>query len=88
MNLAQYLARPGALTVPQLAAAIGVRHDAQVRQWQHGYARRVPSPENCVAIERATDAAVTRRDLRPDDWWLIWPELVTDEHPVPAKEAA
>lgn len=44
--------------------------------------------ERCPAIERATSGAVTRRDLRPDDWHLIWPELVTHEHPAPASEAA
>lgn len=27
-------------------------------------------------IERATNGVVTRRELRPDDWQLIWPELV------------
>jgi DNA-binding transcriptional regulator YdaS (Cro superfamily) len=35
----------------------------------------VPSPENCVVIERATGGLVTRKDLRPDDWERIWPEL-------------
>ncbi len=48
--------------------------------------------ERCPAIEKATDGQVSRRDLRPDDWWLIWPELVTDEFPAPersqSKEAA
>jgi DNA-binding transcriptional regulator YdaS (Cro superfamily) len=39
--------------------------------------RPIP-PEKCVAIERATGGAVTRRDLRPDDWQDIWPELVCD----------
>lgn len=29
----------------------------------------------CVAIERATGGAVTRKDLRPNDWQDIWPEL-------------
>jgi DNA-binding transcriptional regulator YdaS (Cro superfamily) len=29
-----------------------------------------------VAIEQVTNGAVTRKDLRPDDWHLIWPELV------------
>lgn len=33
----------------------------------------------CVAIERATNGQVTRKDLRPDDWRLIWPELVDQE---------
>ena len=31
--------------------------------------------EQCVPIERATLGAVTRKDLRPDDWADIWPEL-------------
>jgi DNA-binding transcriptional regulator YdaS (Cro superfamily) len=33
--------------------------------------------ERCYAIERATNGAVTRKDLRPDDWQEIWPELAT-----------
>lgn len=33
------------------------------------------SPARCVAIEQATEGAVTRQELRPDDWHLIWPEL-------------
>lgn len=36
---------------------------------------RVVTPERAAAIERATEGRVTRRDLRPDDWHLIWPEL-------------
>lgn len=29
----------------------------------------------CATIEIATEGAVTRKDLRPDDWGRIWPEL-------------
>ena len=29
-----------------------------------------------VDIEAATDGAVRRQDLRPDDWHRIWPELI------------
>ncbi|WKU18757.1 transcriptional regulator [Advenella alkanexedens] len=29
----------------------------------------------CVQIEEVTAGMVTRKQLRPDDWWLIWPEL-------------
>jgi DNA-binding transcriptional regulator YdaS (Cro superfamily) len=36
--------------------------------------------EICVAIEKATDGKISRRDLRPLDWQLIWPELSTSEH--------
>lgn len=55
-----------------LAAVVGVTK-AAVWQWK-GKGRTVPVG-HCVAIERATSGAVTRRDLRPDDWHLIWPEL-------------
>lgn len=75
MKLNEYLSRPGSLTVAQLAERIGAKSDAQVRQWQHGYAERQPSPANCLAIERATGGAVSRQDLRPYDYWLIWPDL-------------
>lgn len=42
------------------------------------------SPARCVAIENATEGAVSRKDLRPD-WREIWPELV---HPYCCKKAA
>lgn len=48
-----------------------------VQQW-FNESRPVP-PNRCVAIERVTNGVVTRRDLRPDDWHLIWPELQTSE---------
>lgn len=75
MRLDQYLKSGDGLTVAKLRQAIGVKSDAQIRQWQHGYADRLPSPQYCVAIEQATAGVVSRRDLRPDDWHLIWPEL-------------
>jgi len=82
MNLHDYFNSPGSLTVSQLAALIGVKNPAQIRQWQHGYADRLPSPENCVSIEQATNGAVKRWDLRPKDWHRIWPEIIgTDGAP-------
>lgn len=36
-------------------------------------------PELVPAIEQATEGAVRRWDLRPDDWHLIWPELIGAE---------
>lgn len=41
---------------------------------------RRPGPAYCVAIESVTQGAVTRRDLRPDDWRAIWPELEAKSH--------
>jgi DNA-binding transcriptional regulator YdaS (Cro superfamily) len=31
--------------------------------------------EYCALIEKATNGIVTRRELRPNDWQKIWPEL-------------
>lgn len=56
-----------------LAVAIGVKAPT-VYQWLKGH-RPIPV-ERAVAIERATQQVVRRWDLRPSDWYLIWPELV------------
>lgn len=57
----------------------------EVWNWLNG--RPVPV-RRCAAIEAATGGAVTRRDLRPDDWHLIWPELADDStQPTPAPAA-
>lgn len=34
------------------------------------------SPARAVEFERVLGGAVTRQDIYPDDWHLIWPELV------------
>lgn len=47
----------------------------------------VPVP-HCAAVEAATGGRVTRRQLQPDVWHRIWPELVTDEFPAPSEQAA
>ena len=70
MNLHDYLSSPGALSVAKLRERIGAASDAQIRQWQHKYVGRRPSFENCVAIERATDGAVTVEELRPVGFWM------------------
>lgn len=45
-----------------------------------------------VALDLATDGQVRRWDTRPDDWHLIWPELIgTEGAPdvlAPAPQAA
>jgi DNA-binding transcriptional regulator YdaS (Cro superfamily) len=55
-----------------LANLLGVSSPT-VSQWRSGL-RPIPA-ERCVSIEKATLGAVTRKDLRPDDWMNIWPEL-------------
>lgn len=87
MNLADYLSAERGRQAA-LCKQIGA-HAPDLSRWAQGV-RPVPL-EHCVAIEKATDCAVTRRDLRPDDWHRIWPELVTAEHPAPepvAQQAA
>lgn len=41
-----------------------------------GYGLRECSPELAAALERESGGKVKRQDLRPQDWKLIWPELV------------
>lgn len=56
----------------ELANVLGV---AEQYLYQVFTGRRSASPELSVSIEQATKGAVTRKELRPDDWHLIWPEL-------------
>lgn len=60
----------------ELAREIGA-HMPDVSDWKLGN-RKVPL-EYCYPIERATNGAVTRKDLRPNDWHEIWPELAEKE---------
>lgn len=71
-----------------LAAAVGISGPSpRATVWAWVDRGRVP-PEHCAAIELAAGGAVTRRDLRPDDWYRIWPELVTADHPAPVSAQA
>lgn len=82
MKLSDYLTSQGHGAVHAMATAIGA-HAPDVSDWRNS--RRSVPIERCVQIEQFTDGAVSRRDLRPGDWWHIWPELVDDEHPVPPR---
>ena len=62
----------GGMSGSELARSIGVSAPT-VAEWCSG--RRPVPIARCFAIERATGGVVTRRDLRPDDWQDIWPEL-------------
>lgn len=65
-----------------LATQIGVVQSAVANWLKRG--STVPS-EYCLQIERATKGAVTRQELRPDDFWRIWPDLA---HLTPAAKLA
>ena len=55
---------------PELARRLKVT-PAAVGNWK---TREVPI-QHCPAIERMTEGRVSRQQLRPDDWQVIWPEL-------------
>lgn len=77
MNLSQYVEH-GRGRQTELARLIGAQPQL-VWQWSRGV-RPVPIAR-CAAIERATGGLVTRRELRPDDWHIHWPELVGTDGP-------
>ena len=60
----------------KLAGLVGVKPPT-VSQWKNGK-RPVPT-ERASDIEQVTNGAVTRKDLRPDDWHRQWPELAEQE---------
>jgi DNA-binding transcriptional regulator YdaS (Cro superfamily) len=62
-----------------LARITGVKPPT-VCQWLNGH-RPVPASKSST-IERETKGEVTRQDLHPDDWHLIWPELRTKGKPI------
>ncbi len=67
----------GLLRSEGLSAAAFARnikaHAPDVLRWANG--QRVPPVVWCVKIEAETGGRVSRRDLRPDDFVQIWPEL-------------
>lgn len=73
-------------SVAALGRKVGVKK-AAAHQWLKD--RSVPI-KHCGPIEEATGGAVMRWELRPDDWYVIWPELVTRKGSpeVPAGDAS
>jgi len=74
MNLQTFLRKERGRT-QKLAAGLRVSASL-VTQWAGG---KAVSAERCPLIEVATCLEVRRWDLRPDDWHLIWPELIGAE---------
>lgn len=56
----------------QLALAIGVK-PPMITNMLNG--KPVP-PKRSTLIEQVTCGKVTRKQLRPDDWRELWPELI------------
>ena len=78
MNLAQYLTTSSQYL---LAKDLGVSQGL-VSQWILG--KTLVSPKKCVHIERITNGQVTRQDLRPNDYWELWPDLTAPQDEVPS----
>lgn len=72
MDIKTYLSKNG-ISQSAFAEMTGVTQ-GMVWQWLQGL--RPVSPSSCVVIEKFTNNDISRRDLRPDDWHEIWPELV------------
>ena len=74
MNLKQYAEKH---SQKALADLIG-ESPSFVNQWIRKD-RPVPIT-TCVLIEQRTGGAVTRQEIRPRDWHLIWPELAHKQY--------
>ncbi|WP_210452558.1 transcriptional regulator [Pantoea ananatis] len=72
MDLKNYIDALERGEAKKLATALGVS-SSFLSQMASG--RSPISPARCVEIEQATNKAVTRKEMRPDDWERIWPEL-------------
>lgn len=42
---------------------------------QIGYGNKTASAETAARVEAATNRLITRQQLRPNDWMVVWPEL-------------
>lgn len=81
MNLKNFLSSMARGGVSEFAKSLGVS-TSYLCQMASGAA---PIPhERAVEIEGLSDGAVTRRDMFPEKWHRIWPELSIPEE----KEAA
>lgn len=77
MRLKEYLsARRGEQM--RIAKILGVS-PSQMSQMVNGTCHI--SNKRCVVIEELTSGSVSRKDLKPDDWHSIWPELVDKDCP-------
>ena len=64
------------LAISLVGGQVPLAESLGVRQQTVSYWRKAGVPvEHCAAIERLAGGRVTRRDLRPEDWARIWPEL-------------
>jgi len=74
MNLHKYLSEQE--NSNKFSKRIGVPLPS-ISHWRH---KKRPVPiEKALLIESATGGLVTRKELRPNDWSTIWPELLQQD---------
>ncbi len=73
MNLYDYFQQEGRGVATRVAKSIGA-HVPDVSDWANGN-RPIPIKFG-APIELATNKAVTRQEMFPEDWKQIWPELI------------
>ncbi|WP_025917691.1 YdaS family helix-turn-helix protein [Herminiimonas sp. CN] len=78
MDLSNYISETNTKK-SDLARALNVS-PALMHQWIERI--RPVAVQHCAAIEALTGGMVTRKDLRPNDWQKIWPELVVPIPPI------
>jgi DNA-binding transcriptional regulator YdaS (Cro superfamily) len=60
-----------------VAQKLGLSYQ-MVQLWKIG--KRKPTPTHGAQIELLTGGVVTRRDMFPDCWHEVWPELVGQQN--------
>jgi DNA-binding transcriptional regulator YdaS (Cro superfamily) len=85
MKLSAYIKRFSPRERAEFALAVGTTlgHLNNV-----AYEQRTASAALTRQIAEVTAREVAEWELRPNDWHLIWPELVTAEQPAPTQQAA
>ena len=78
MNLQEYISQERGRQ-SALAKAIGA-HAPDVSRWADG-SRPIPDKYG-APIEIASGGLVTRKEMFPDTWHIVWPELIEDAPPA------
>lgn len=76
MKLSEFIKQEGRGSLVKLAKDIKAPYP-DVSRWVSG--KRPVPVGRCMAIENATNKQVSRKDLRPDDYWEIWADLPKEE---------
>lgn len=64
--------------IPGIQSRLARELDVSIQAVNNWRRRGIPV-EHCARVERLCSGEFTRRDFRPNDWHLIWPELATQD---------